>query len=244
MEIQQKLGAVGLFNDERTSVIKNTITNNLIQSMYIYTQNSDKDFQMPELTEPEWETILTNVCCISFVQGLPAGTTTYNGYAIAVSSENKEIVTTDDLVFLDKNYDDIAKNITTEDEENARMASLNGATYHRIWCKELNKSGADNNIIGQDKLKFSVTKGDLGYRKISACYYCIIKGSDAKLNAVDDFLAANSYLANYKKEERKKAYAYALATQKMKLSKAGIKPVRLKELERCPRRSRRAASRR
>ncbi len=216
MEILQKLGAVGKFNDERTSVIKNTITNNLIQSMYIYTQNSDKDFQMPELTEPEWETILTNVCCISFVQGLPAGTTTYNGYAIAVSSENKEIVTTDDLVFLDKNYDDIAKGIATEDDENARIASLNGATYHRIWCPKLN----DSNIVGHDKLTFNVTKGDLGYRKISACYYCIIKGSDAKLSAVDDFLAASSFVSGYNAGNRKKAYAYALATQKMKLSKA------------------------
>ena len=114
-------GAESRFNDERTEVIKSTITNNLIQAMEVYSRNTTgafRNFQMPQLTEAEWESILNNVCCISFLQGLPVGTTTYNGYSIAISSENKEVVTDDDLVF------------------------TNGGTgpYHRIWCPNLTGS--------------------------------------------------------------------------------------------------------
>lgn len=111
-------GAESRFNDERTEVIKSTITNNLIQSMHIYNKNTTGDFQMPEFTESEWETLLNNVCFIAFLQGMPLGTTTYNGYTIAVSSENKEVVTADDLVFI----------------------GGDGA-YHRIWCPHLNVNG-------------------------------------------------------------------------------------------------------
>ncbi len=111
-------GAESRFNDERTAVIKNTITSNLIQSMNIYSKNTASNFQMPELTESEWDTVLNNVCFIAFLQGLPLGTTLYNGYTIAVSSENKEIVTADDLVFI----------------------GSDGA-YHRIWCPHLDVDG-------------------------------------------------------------------------------------------------------
>lgn len=84
--------AISSFNDEKYEVIKDTISNNLVQAMYIYGRNTDYKFEMPELSGTDWDTILHNVCFIAFLQGMPVGTTTYNNYTIAVSSENKETI--------------------------------------------------------------------------------------------------------------------------------------------------------
>ena len=185
------MGAESRFNDERTSVIKNTIVNNLVQSMVAYSKNTTSDFQMPELTEPEWETVLTNVCCISFLQGLPLGTTIYNGYAIAVSSENKEVVTADDLVFIG---DD--------------------GSYHRIWCPHLTGS----TINGYNKLDVDLNNADSSLRTTPACYYCVINASNPSIDAAEKY--ANEHpTSSYNLTARQKAYYSALAKQKLWLTK-------------------------
>lgn len=108
------------FNDEKYKVIMDSVTNNLIQSMYIYGRNTNNNFQMPKLTGDDWATILHNPCFIAFMQGVPVGTTIYNDYAIIPSSENKEIVS-ENLIYY----------INVDDNGNAVGA------YHRAWCPEL-----------------------------------------------------------------------------------------------------------
>lgn len=102
------------FNSEKYDVIKNSITNNLIQAMYIYGRNADRDFQMPELTGDDWNIILNNTCFIAFMQGIPVGTTVYNDYTIAVSTENKESVSENTIYYMGED-----------------------GSYHRAWCPEL-----------------------------------------------------------------------------------------------------------
>lgn len=106
--------AESAFNSEKYEVIKDTITNNLIQSMYIYGKNTNHDFQMPELTGDDWDMILNNTCFIAFMQGIPVGTTTYNDYTIAVSTENKESVSPNAIYYMGED-----------------------GSYHRLWCPHL-----------------------------------------------------------------------------------------------------------
>lgn len=117
-------GEKSTFNDEKYEVIKSTITNNLIQAMENYSKHSSGDFKMPELTGTDWDTILNNVCFISFMQGVPVGTSKYNDYAIVSSSENKEIVNENSIYYI---------NI----DENGPVAN---GSYHRIWCEHLDSS--------------------------------------------------------------------------------------------------------
>ena len=112
--------APSTFNDEKYKVIMDSVTNNLIQAMHVYGRNTDKDFEMPRLTGDDWNIILNNVCFIAFMQGLPVGTTVYNDYAIASSSENKEVAT-ENLIYY----------INEDSNGNAIGA------YHRIWCPHL-----------------------------------------------------------------------------------------------------------
>lgn len=119
-------GEASEFNSEKYEVIKSTITNNLIQAMENYSKHSSGDFKMPELTGTDWDTILNNVCFISFMQGVPVGTSTYNDYAIVSSSENKEIVNENSIYYI-----------------NGSLESPEGS-YHRIWCDKLD---AEKNIV-------------------------------------------------------------------------------------------------
>lgn len=93
------------FNDEKIKVIQNKITNNLIQAMSTYGKKSTgtgttPEFNMPQFTAYDWDKILNNVCVVSFVQGLMAGTTTYNNYVIIPSTENKQHVSETDLYYI------------------------------------------------------------------------------------------------------------------------------------------------
>ncbi len=114
-------GAESSFNDEKIEVIKNTITNNLVQSMSIYRSVTSVDFKMPELTPLDWDTILNNVCIISFLQGLPLGTAVYNDYVILPSTENNLYVDNKSLYFIGDDDDD-------------------DVYYHRIGCEHIEGS--------------------------------------------------------------------------------------------------------
>lgn len=110
------------FNEERKNVIKNTITNNLIQAMETYKRKSGIDFRMPEFSILDWDLVLNNICVISFVQGLPVGTSTYNNYIILPSTENRQMVSEKNLYYI--GYGGSGDN--TADN-----------CYHRLGCPHL-----------------------------------------------------------------------------------------------------------
>lgn len=88
------------FNSEKGRVIEETITSNLIQAMEMYSQKTTVDFAMPEFTGVDWDKITHNVCVISFLQGFPVGTTTYNNYVIVPSTENEQYVSETSLYYI------------------------------------------------------------------------------------------------------------------------------------------------
>ncbi|MBR3003334.1 MAG: hypothetical protein IKF38_07285 [Clostridia bacterium] len=91
------------FNQHRRSVIRYVIEKNLsiaISNYNKYAENISTNFLMPVLKETDWEKILNNISVISFMQGLPIGSKTYNGYAVVSNNKNNEIVSEDSIAIV------------------------------------------------------------------------------------------------------------------------------------------------
>lgn len=174
------------FNDEKHEVIRKSITDNLIQAMSVYGN------EMPELNATDWDLVLNNVCLIAFMQGIPTGTTVYNNYTIAVSTENKEIVRGSDIYFIGEGVD--------ADQY-----------YHRIWCPHLK----GDKITGYNKTDFK-NQESAGHRDTLACYYCMVNASDATWEHAATLFASQNKAPDYIRL-RKNAYDVALAREKIKL---------------------------
>lgn len=183
-------GATSKFNDEKHEVIKESITSNLIPAMNIY------DFEMPRLTDNDWDLVLNNVCFIAFLQNMPAGTTTYNNYTIAVSTENKETVNENDIYFV-----------------NIENGGVIGS-YHRIWCDKLDANDANKSIRGYNKTEF---KNNESLKHVPACYHCMVRASNPTLEHAEEF--AKTQVMTYGIDRRRSAYYTALANEKSRLIK-------------------------
>ena len=180
------------FNDVKYDVIKDSITKNLRQAMQIYGN------RMPKFTGEDWELILNNVCFIAFMQGMPVGTTMYNDYTIAVSTENKETVRGIDLYFVGEDGD----------------ADADGR-YHRIWCPHLK----GEKIKGYYKTEFKMQK--ISSKKDTlACYYCVVRASHATWEYAEEaFKKSLSPIYNASDiSKMKSAYFSSLIKEKLKLT--------------------------
>lgn len=186
------------FNSAKYDVIKDSLTKNLIQSMNIF------GYEMPELKGEDWDLILNNVCFIAFMQGIPIGTTRYNDYTIAVSTENRETVKGTDQFFMGDG------------------AGADGR-YHRIWCPHL----TGENFIGYYKTRFKYNYDIENYEEIPeddpvkrlACYYCVVNSSPAEFEYTETFLEEHPEFtaASYQLDKRRKAYYTALIKEKLAL---------------------------
>ena len=95
------------FNEHRLSIIRHKIEVNLAIAISNYNtyMGASNVFQMPKLNEEEWYNITHNISLISFLQGLPIGGKTYNGYALVTNSESKEVVLENNIYILGKDTD-------------------------------------------------------------------------------------------------------------------------------------------
>jgi hypothetical protein len=113
------------FSRHKRKVIKDLIMSNLGQAITSYSENSVEEYQLPVLTETEWEQVLSNISAISFIQNIPIGLKYYNNYAIATSTFNKEYVDPDKIYIYDQGASD--------------------TKYHLPYCNKLTTA---NNLIG------------------------------------------------------------------------------------------------
>ena len=181
----------------KREVIKNVVESNLNQAITSYSRNSAGEYQLPELTETDWDQILRNVSIITFVQNIPIGMKYYNNYAIATSTVNKEYVDPDEI-YLNANGDNY---------------------YHMPYCTHLDT----NNLIGYRSIDYVQksygTEETKYYYKHSkngtinvdqACYYCLVQKSlyekennadrlEKKETAYNTALARERYVARMSK---------------------------------------------
>lgn len=94
------------FVQHKREVIKNIITSNLNLAISNYNGKGEYIYRLPILTEDDWQQVFSNISLITFFQGVPIGLKTYNNYAIATSTTNREFVDPGELLFAgeDKNY--------------------------------------------------------------------------------------------------------------------------------------------
>ncbi len=194
------------FNQERREVIKKAIVDNLNQAIISYSKNSPGEYQLPVLSETDWDLILSNVSLVTFLQNIPIGTKYYNNYAIATSTENKDYVDPNEIYL-----------VSDKDEYYHRIDYSN-----KLYCPKLeigNIKGYRNIdfILKSYKIDSNTTKyyymhanQDLTDNKIymlKECYNCMIQRD----------------LGNEEKGEQKLAYNTALARERY-IAKITTKP--------------------
>ncbi len=155
------------FWTHKNEVIKQSIITNLNQAITSYSGNSAGNYQLPVLTDTDWDQILRNVSIVTFVQGIPIGLKEYNNYVVATSTANKEYVNPDEIYLIDISGDD--------------------KYYHRPYCSKLTSMS----LIGYRNIDYVIkskeggrdTGDSLYFYKQSigsstprqACYYCIVQ---------------------------------------------------------------------
>lgn len=190
------------FNQHKRRIIQLSIQDNLNNAIAIYNANSGAmgthaTFRMPKLNELDWEKILTNVNIVTFMQGLPAGNTIFNSYAIVTSTNNKQYVSPSSIYIVDNDNN----------------------TYHAINCdeNELNNSASLIGFKSADFIKLryegKTEEGEDVYkyyyrRQEYASYGCIVDSTNTSLD-----------VTNIKNPKVRQAYYTALARERCNLDK-------------------------
>ena len=148
----------------KKEVIKENIITNLNAAISNYS-NGTYVAQLPVLTDNDWDQIFRNISMLTFFQGVPIGIKTYNNYAIATSTSNREFVDPSEIYFCGSD-----------------------TNYHRPYCSKLN----NEDYTGYRSIEYilrSYTDTESGnnyyyyqhdnYNQSdgfseTACYYCII----------------------------------------------------------------------
>lgn len=211
------------FNEHKREVIKLSIEDNLSQAIASYNKRSQAfdvtyNFKLPNLTEPEWDQVLKNVCMITFVQGLKGGTKIFNDYTIVTSTKNKEYISPASIYYVNEDSNGNPAGDTS---------SPGYGKYHKLGCKylenqniigylntEFDRSSYEEQVfdkdetgaIKTDKNGNGVTTDKKYYynmHEYGPCYYCMVSSTD---ESDEVNVSENS--------ERLKAYYTALARER------------------------------
>lgn len=156
----------------KLNVIRNSIQYNLNLTMSIYNKSgmAESYYEMPVISNEQWERILSNVSMVSFMQGLSCGLKQYSNYMITSSTNNEISILPEHIYYVEK---------TAFNDENSE--------YHKINCpKFIEKDKDDTEYIAfvskevkYDKL-YDKTNTEMPYEydhKNLACYECINDGN-------------------------------------------------------------------
>lgn len=179
------------FSEHKTNVIKYAVQDSLKQAITAYSQGStvSYDFKLPKLDITEWNMVSSNICMLTFMQGLPCGTKYYNNYALVTSGTNKLYKTQDNLYFMPNN--DIDK------------------YYHKIDCTHIGDGVKYTELVGYPAIDYEIKRVKIGndykyygrHRKW-ACYYCIISSNYEKdENWEDDPVKSKAYYTAMAREK-------------------------------------------
>lgn len=192
------------FWEHKREVIKSSIQYNLNLAISNYSSiSSNQDYQMPILSETEWDKVLSNISMVSFMQDLPCKGKTYNNYAIVTSANSELIVIPNNLYYVPAEQGDNA--IQTNSDGSVRSENKE-YEYHRIDCEKLSDSAYYLGYRSIEYLydrKYENKQYEYDHKNF-ACYYCIVTGNYTK-NALD--------------ENRKRAYYTVLGKERNNLYK-------------------------
>lgn len=151
----------------KKGVMRDAVTTNLNLAISNYNGPGETIYKLPKLTDSDWEQLFSNISLITFFQGVPIGLKTYNNYAIATSTTNREYVDPGELYF---SGDDI--------------------NYHRVNCEKC------GNVVytgyrsveyvqkeflnGTDNIYYYQHNDNKNGTSRTACYYCAVNKSNYK----------------------------------------------------------------
>lgn len=193
-----------LIAEHKKEIMINTINSNLNLSISNYARNSAEVYRLPALTDSDWDKIFTNISMVAFFQGVPIGLKTYNNYAIATSSSNRDYVDPDELYFSSKS-----------------------TSYHRPYCTKLSLLEIEDEYTGYRSIEYtlrtySTDTGEMYYYQHTkqptttdnsdlGCYYCIVnKANYAKTIDIASPTVEQTQIADI----QAKAYKEALARER------------------------------
>ncbi len=124
------------FQSHKRKVMRNMIQYNLNLAMSLYSASvtAAYSYQMPVLSERDWEIITSRLSVVSFMQGLKTGLKVYNGYACAYSTNNELTVIPEEIYYLHKYNFDYGRNYTRSWYADSMYPQH--LYYHRADCPD------------------------------------------------------------------------------------------------------------
>lgn len=224
-----------IFNQHKSSVIKNSIITNLIAAINSYNNNSvSYAYALPKLKEEDWEKVVNNVCIISFMQGLPMGGKYFNNYAVVPNDKNNEFVDIDSiyLVTADGQYHLPNCPLLVENQ----ISSLGSEAGYITKFQDIIIGGYINTSFQKQTLDEKyyykhVRNGNVN-TPCTACYQCIVNSSgkykledivngnnSANRNLLIAYNSKGEQTGTYNIETLRKKYLTVLAREKYNLYK-------------------------
>lgn len=212
------------FNQHRRAVIKNTIETNLIAAINSYNGNKRSyEYVMPKLEEEEWDKIVSNICVVAFMQGIPIGEKYYNNYVVVPNDKNNDLVDEDSIYLLtdDGQYHlpSCSKLIEEEKYKNGTITIQRGyknTTFTRQTLEQNSEYYYSHVYEVEEDNKIKLVP-------YTACYYCIVN-SGTQYNLEDIREAKNNRLkeTGYDISIIRSKYLTALAREKQELYKTNL----------------------
>ena len=169
-----------VFNQHRMDVIRYSIETNMqavISNYNEVSRNTSFEFVMPKIEEEEWYNIENNICFVTFLQGFPIGSKTYNNYCVVANNTNQEMVGADSIYIIDnKNeYHKAGCRYLHEGVTNGSLSITGAYASSDFMRRSVSTTGSDANAHTQ--LEGS-DEGDVEYffphSGCTACYHCIL----------------------------------------------------------------------
>ena len=197
----QDIDGDSVFASHKAQVIRNSIQYNLNVAFSSYSAMSSGrfTFEMPIMTDDEWEKITSRVSIVAYMQGMSCGSKNYSNYALVTSTNNELTVIPEEIYYVEKDK--------FNDEE---------SECHRIDCTEFdpNDTTSEEYIaftskeVKYDKIYNKQTKKYEYDHKNLSCYNCIINRNYIRDNNDEESYVEGIDFANLAANHPNKMRAY------------------------------------
>ncbi len=184
--------------EHKRNIMIDSINSNLNLSISSYSRNSVNEYKLPVLSSLDWDQVFKNLSMIAFFQGVPIGLKTYNNYAIATSSLNRDYVDPDGIFF-----------------------SCKSQLYHRPYCTKITTKDIEEGYTGYRSVEYTLRTNENKDKTITYYYQHDQQATPRALNK-------NSELACYECIVNKANYERTIAKTATTQAEKDIKNVQVK----------------
>lgn len=171
------------FNQHRVDVIIKCIESNLVTTIGGFNSyySSSYQYDMPALSETDWDKIANNVTVVAFMQGLTVGNYKfYSNYSVVANTKNKEYVSKSSI-YVEDNVQTNNSSWSGDDYQNYYKNISKTDAYHDAGCKEYNEAvnSSNRNVIGYKNIDYEL-------QSFSNVYYTVLEDNTVSEAQNDD----------------------------------------------------------